>query len=106
MSAGDFTDLVKLPNLGLGPLLEKKILNPRKGCNLIFFKNGVLKLGRKRISLDLQFITYLIVVCFSGSAVGSELGSGDGSGLGVGALVVVGAGVVLYSTQSSPFQVQ
>lgn len=46
------------------------------------------------------------MVCFSGSAVGSGLGSGDGSGLGVGALVVVGAGVVLYSTQSSPFQVQ
>lgn len=46
------------------------------------------------------------MVCFSGSAVGSGLGSGDGSGLGVGALVVVGARVVLYSTQSSPFQVQ
>lgn len=46
------------------------------------------------------------MVCFSGSAVGSGLGSGEGSGLGVGALVVVGARVVLYTTQSSPFQGQ
>lgn len=38
LSAGDLTDLVKLPNLGLGPLLEKEILNPRKGSNSIFFK--------------------------------------------------------------------
>lgn len=62
--------------------------------------------SRKRISLYLRFITFLIVVFFSGSAVGSGLGSGDGSGLGVGALVVVGTGVVLYTKQSSPFQGQ